>query len=127
MIRKLVEETITWNGVKLSETVLVPAGNGHSDIVIEVDDGDDCGQNLAVSLQPGVAEDSFLAIYCPTTLEFDTFEVPAIAVTKGTHYLFGPLPGSLIGRYGLQLTLTASGAPTNEKETTVTVWQHPRY
>jgi len=128
MRRLLASGTITWDGQSTSGYIFVPApAQEEADLLLEIDDSDDCGKNLTGTVKLGAAADSFVDILLPSTIELDTWEAPSIAITKGTHKFYGPVPGSIIGRHGLRLILTAAEAPTNEKETNVKVWECPRY
>ena len=121
-IPRLVTETsIEWDGNKLYDAVPIPplACPDH-DFMIELDDSDNCGQDLTGTLQVPSGL-TWIDLLMPSTIELDTWEAPSIPLTKGTHKIFGPLPGSILGSDGLQLTLTAASAPTNEKETVIKI------
>jgi hypothetical protein len=112
--RRIVLRTITWDGVKDHDHIAIPLVEGRP-LLLRINNSD-LDAALTATFDYKVTADEYAQWFDGGGDEIK-FTVPA-----GKDYVYGPFEG--FPRFlGGQLTLTGSGALTNEKVTTVTIYE----
>lgn len=111
------QATITWNGEKLADNVLVPIGNNRP-VMIVVDNSGNDSQDTTMTLEYLMPYGS--SVYAAANVAAGT--AISIAVTKSTCKAFGPFEGFPLFSGG-KVVLTAASAPADTKTSIVSVYE----